>query len=60
MFLKRRLESLDLAPIDYHFFRKLDNLLQGEYLTPIGHQNLIDARLNGFFNKNINDLLMKC
>ncbi|KAG7309179.1 hypothetical protein JYU34_005103 [Plutella xylostella] len=56
--------SPDLAPTDYHFFRNLDNYLQGKKFNSDGavqtaFKDFIDSRPNGFFSKGINELPMR-
>jgi histone-lysine N-methyltransferase SETMAR len=56
--------SPDLAPTDYHFFRDLDNFLQGKNFNSDGavqsaFKDFIDSRPNGFFSKGINELPMR-
>ena len=56
--------SPDLAPTDYHFFRNLDNFLQGKKFNSDGavqsaFKDFIDSRPNGFFSKGINELPMR-
>lgn len=53
--------SPDLAPTDYHFFRNLDNFLQGKKFNSdgavqIAFKDFIDSRPTGFFSKGINEL----
>jgi [histone H3]-lysine36 N-dimethyltransferase SETMAR len=56
--------SPDLAPTDYHFFRNLDNILQGKTFNSdgavqIAFKDFIDSRPNDFFSKGINELPMR-
>ncbi|CAF4859297.1 unnamed protein product [Pieris macdunnoughi] len=56
--------SPDLAPTDYHFFRNLDNFLQGKKFNcdgavQIAFTDFINSRPTGFFSKGINELPMR-
>ncbi|CAF4830065.1 unnamed protein product [Pieris macdunnoughi] len=53
----------DLAPTDYHFFRNLDNFLQGKKFNSdgavqIAFTDFIDSRPTGFFSKGICNVLL--
>lgn len=55
--------ALDFVRTDYHFFRNLDNFLQGKNLkfdaaVQTAFKEFIDSRPHGFFSKGIKELLM--
>ncbi|CAK1586232.1 unnamed protein product [Parnassius mnemosyne] len=62
--LRHPMYSPDLDPTYYHFFRNLDNFLQGKKFNSdaaveIAFKEIIDSRSPWFFSKGINKLPMR-